>query len=208
MLEGAPHLDELVETYHWVTEIEAWTVAVVEGVTRDHVLGVYGANPDRTVGDYLFAQLPDLQGNDPYELALHVQVFEHGKYVVAIENNGWSGSHAEVARRCSVGLGRFFSVYWNANAFGLLTQAISGTVTARFESLDPVAPIEYAHEIRPDWAIGPETELRVVRQTSFALMEQQTGLAFDPYWLGQQRPTYRIPEPYSLFRDVPGADQP
>lgn len=177
------------------------------GSIADAAMSELGQDPTAPVGDFQFAQLADLQGDDLDALICHVQVLDLGRYVVALENNGWSGSHPEIARRCSADGGRFFSVYWNVNAYGMLTQAIDCKITANFEMLYPVAPDEQPHEVRPAWAIGRETAIEVVRQTCFALLEQQTGLAIDPSWLGEQRPTYRIPEPHRLFRDVDGADR-
>jgi hypothetical protein len=207
VLGHTPELGVLADKYTWVKEIDAWTVAVVSGVTRDDLVRTYGGDPDSAAGDYLFSQMGDL-GGDPDGLGFHVQVINAGDHVVAIENNGWSGSHPEIARRCSNNDRDFFSVYWNTNSFGLLTQAVNGKVTARFEFLYPIAPNAESGEIRPDWAIGEETDPPAARQTCFALLEQQTGVTIDPYWLGQQRPTYPIPEPHWLFRNVEGADQP
>lgn len=203
-------LDGLVARYAWVKEIEAWTVAVIEGRTRDEVIRIYGGDPSSPAGDYLFSQMFDLQGNDPDSLKFHVQAIESGDHVVALENNGWSGSFPEIARRCSMNGGRFVSTHWDIHAKGMFTQAIDGNITAYFESFYPVAPEEPSQpaEIRPEWAIGPEVAVGQVWQTCLALIEQQTGLAIDPYWLGQQRSTYRIPEPYWLFRDVENAEQP
>src|SRR6266498_2520611 len=104
---------------------------------------------------------------------------------VLLVTNGWSGSIPEIARRCSAHGGHFFSVYWNVNAFGMLVEAIDGKVTAHFESLYPIAPDPpQPDEVRPPWSIGPETEPRLARQTCLALMEQQTGLAFDQWNYG------------------------
>ncbi|MCG8917424.1 DUF6461 domain-containing protein [Actinokineospora sp. PR83] len=202
MLEENVPLDDLVRKYDWVREIEAWTVAVISDRTTADVAAVYGAREDSLLGDHSFGQLGGLQGQDPLTLRHHVQVFEHDHHVVTVENNGWSGSHPEVARRCSTGGGHFFSVYWNVNAFGLVTEAKDGVVTARFEMLYPVAPSQEPGEIRPAWAIGPELETAVARQACLALMEQQTGVAFDPYWLGQQFPTYHISESHVLYPDA------
>lgn len=207
MLEGNLPAGDRAHKYAWVSEIEAWTVAVIADTTATDVASAYGANKESLVGDHTFGQLGDLQGPDPLELRHHVQIFEHNRHVIALENNGWSGSHPEIARRCSAKGGHFFSVYWNVNAFGLVTEAIDGTITARFESLYPVAPHQESGEIRPPWAIGPEPDTAVVRQTCFALLEQQTGVVFDPAWLVQQFPTYRVPDPHALYRDVENADK-
>ncbi|MDQ3578248.1 MAG: DUF6461 domain-containing protein, partial [Actinomycetota bacterium] len=140
MLEGDVPVGDLVQKYAWAKEVEAWTVAVIADRTAADVATVYGATENSLVGEHMFGQLGDLQGQDPLELRHHVQIFEHGRHVVAVENNGWGGSHPEIARQCSVGSGHFFSVYWNVHAFGLVTQAKNGVITARFEILYPVAP--------------------------------------------------------------------
>lgn len=207
MLEKDVIFGDLVRKYAWVCEIEAWTVAVIAGKASADVATVYGVREDSLVGDHNFGQLRDLQGQDSLELRHHVQIFEHDRHVVVVENNGWSGGHPEIARRSSMKSGRFFSVYWNANAFGFVTEAKGGAITARFEMLYPIAPSQESGEIRPRWAIGPEPNAAVVRQTCFALMEQQTGVAFEPYWLGQQFPTYRVPDPHALYRDVENVDK-
>lgn len=196
----------LIDKYAWVKDIEAWTVAVVEGATVDDVIRIYGGNPGVSVGNYYFADMADLQGaGEPEPLKFHVQVFNHDRYVVALENNGYTGSVPEIARRCSAGDGRFFSVFWNVNAFGMLTQAIGGKVTASVEALYPVLPESYPHEVRPTWATGPQVDVESAWQTCLALMEQQTGLAFKPRWLTEKRPTYRIPDPDAMLRDVEDA---
>lgn len=207
MLGEPPDIAATAEKYGWVDEIEAWTVAVITGRSPADVIRIYGGAPQSPEGEYQFGQLAEL-GGEPENLRFHVQVVDLDGHVVALENNGWSGSHAEIARRCSADARSFFSVYWNVNGFGLLTEAVDGQITTRFEHLYPLAPIPEANEIRPDWALGDEVDLSIAPRVCMALMEQRTGVSIDPAWLGQQRPTYRIPEPYALFRDVEGADQP
>ena len=90
----------------------------------------------------------------------------------------------------------------------MVTAAADGQVTAHFEHLYPFAPQAEPHEVRPDWAVGPEVDVEVARRVCFALMEQQAGVAFDGAWLAVSRPTYRIPDPHWLFRDVDNVDQP
>lgn len=154
MLEENMPVGDLVRKYGWAREIEAWTVAVIADKIAADVAAVYGAKGDSLVGDHNFGQLRDLQGQDPLELRHHVQIFEHDRHVVTVENNGWSGSHPEIARRSSTESGHFFSVYWNVNAFGLVTEAKDSAITARFEMLYPIAPSQESGEIRPPWAIG------------------------------------------------------
>ena len=196
--------DDVVASYRWVKDIEAWTVAVIDGATADQVIRTYGGEPASPVGEYPFAQMFDLQGpGGPDEpLRFHLQAFQVGPQVVALENNGWTGAMPEIARRLSTGTGRFFSVYWNVNAYGSLLQAIDGTVTAYFEMLYPLSPDEGQWERRPAWAIGPETEVEVARQTCMALLRSQTGVAVDQRWLGEPRATYRIPDPDHMLRDI------
>jgi hypothetical protein len=200
--------DALTAKYAWVDQVEAWTVAVVRGRPADEVLHIYGGDPAGSVGDYPFGQLADLQGDGVTDLKFHAQLLDVDGRVVVIENNGWSGSLPEIARRCSANGGEFFSVYWNVNAFGMVTAATSGKVTAHFEHLYPFAPQAEPHETRPDWAVGPEVDVASAGRVCFALMEQQTGVAFDAGWLAESRPTYRVPDPHWLYRDVDNADQP
>ena len=199
----------MIDKYAWVSEIEAWTVAVVTGRPADEVIRIYGGDPASPVGEHYFAQMPDLQGGGyPDSLRFHLQILNPGNHVVAIENNGWSGSVPEIARRCSANGGKFFSVYWNVNAFGMLVEAIDGKITAHFESLYPIAPDPpQPGEVRPAWAIGPETDPGLAWPTCLALMEQRTGLAVEQQWLSTPLPTYHIPDPDLLLKDVAEARQ-
>lgn len=112
-----------------------------------------------------------------------------------------------VISRCSSDGGWFFSVYWNVNAAGMVTQAIDGRITAHFEPLYPMAPDVQPWERRPEWAIGPEVELGLTRQGCMAQLEQQTGLEIRQEWLTEPLPTYRVPEPHDLYGNVDGADR-
>jgi hypothetical protein len=199
---------DMVSKYNWVKEttLEAWTVAVVERRGIDEVLQTYGADRDRPAGELTFLDIDELRDNRT-EIQFYVQVVSRGEHAIAIENDGYTGSLPEVARRCSAGGARFFSIYWNVNAFGLVTQAVDGVVTAQFEVIAPFEPEEQSGERRPAWAIGPETDIEIVRQTSMAHLERQTGVVVDPGWLRTPLPTYRIPDPHWLYRDVEGADR-
>jgi hypothetical protein len=196
--------DDVVASYAWVKSIEAWTVAVIDGATADQVIRTYGGDPTSPVGEYTFAQMWDIQEPEGPDapLRFHMQAFPVGSQVVTLENNGWTGAMAEIARRLSTRTGRFFSVYWNVNAYGSLLQAIDGTVTAYFEMLYPLLPQEGMGERRPAWAIGPATEVELARQTCMALLQSHTGVAVDPRWLSEPRATYRIPDPDAMLRDV------
>jgi hypothetical protein len=200
-------LGELLGKYAWVNDIEAWTIAVIQSHTAADVIGIYGGDPADPVGDYFFAEAASLQGMGyPDVLDFHLQILERDKYVVALENNGWTGSVPEIARRCSADNGRFFSVYWNVNAFGMLTEATDGRITAHFESLYPIAPEPpQPGEVRPPWAIGEAVDVALAWQACLVLMEQQTGLAFEQAWLTGTLPTYRIPDVDALLKGVQGA---
>ncbi len=199
-------LDDLIGKYEWVTSIDAWTVAVVEGPDADEVVRIYGADPADSVGRFSFGGAFGLQGDDYNNLKFHIQILDSARHVVVLENNGWAGSVPEIARRCSAEGGTFFSVYWNVNAFGKVTQAIDGRVTAYFESLFPFeSDTDPPTTIRPPWARGPRTTPGLAFQVCLALMEQQTGLAFDRRWLERSLPTYWVPDPGLLFQDVENA---
>jgi hypothetical protein len=198
----------LIDKYAWVNEIEAWTVSVVEGRRMDDVIRTFGGDPAAPVGEFTFAGVNEQRGPQFDHLEFYVQLLSVGECVVAIEHTGWSGSLPEIARRCSTNGGRFFSVYWNVNAFGMITQAIDGTITASFEALFPFGPTENQGERRPDWAIGPEGDVELAWQVDMALLEQQTGVEVDPAWLRTPLPTYSIPDPHWHYRDVPGAEHP
>lgn len=56
-----------------------------------------------------------------------MQLKTHGRYVVAIEPNGWVGNAPEVALKLTSPSGTFFSVYWSVNGHQLL-QATGGQI--------------------------------------------------------------------------------
>jgi hypothetical protein len=199
--------DDLVRRYEWVRGIEAWTIAVVHGRTVGDVVEAYGGNPTSPIGELTFAGVEEHRGPDMDHLDFYLQVLEHGGQVVAIENNGYSGAFPEIARRCARGRGRFFSVYWSIAAAGMVTQAVDGVITARFEPLYPFDAKEDAWERRPGWAIGPPVDVGLAWQVCMAQLERQTGIEVEERWLREPYSTYRIPDPYGLYRHVDGADR-
>lgn len=60
---------------------------------------------------------------------------------------------------------------------------------------------------RPDWAVGPGTDVNLSWQICMAMLERQTRVDVDPAWLRTPLPTFPIPEPHWFYRDVPGADK-
>jgi hypothetical protein len=200
-------LDALIGKYTWVKEIEAWTVSVMPRRPVEEVVQIYGRDQAEPMGELAFADMEHHRGSDLRRVEPFVQVLHHDEHTVTLENAGWSGSLPEIARRCSAGGGWFFSVSWNIHAAGMVTQAVDGTIVAYFESLFSIEPEPRGGDRRPEWAIGPEVEPELAWQVCMAQLEQQTGVAVEKTWLDEPYPTYRIPEPYWLYRDVEGADR-
>lgn len=199
--------EDLLGRYAWVNEIEGWTVSVMGRRPVDEVVRIYGGGHAEPVGTVSFVATDERRGPDLDRVELFVQVFQAGEHTVTLEHNGWSGAFPEVARRCSADGGSFFSVYWNIHAAGTVTQAEGGVIVASFEPLYPLAPDEQPWERRPEWAVGPEVEPGLTRQVCMTQLERQTGVAVEQSWLTEPCPTFRIPEPYWLYRDVEGADK-
>ncbi|MGZ0148546.1 DUF6461 domain-containing protein [Kribbella sp. WER1] len=189
-------MDAPMTNYGWANSIDAWTIAVSS--RPDTLLEAYGV--EESLGPLTFFEAGALQGETYPDLTFQVQLRQVGDYTVALESNGWTGSVPQVARRCSAG-GHFFSVYWNVNAHGWLTEAKDGRITARFESLHAYHPYEVQSDTRPEWAIGPEPEPGSAYALCLAHLEAQTGVVVEQAWLGESMPTYRIGDPGVLYPD-------
>lgn len=176
---------------------------MVEGKSADDLVRLYGGDPTQSIGSLTYddATVP----HEDFGKYFHLQIRACGPYVVAIENNGWTGNLPEIARRASVDDGRFFSVYWSPSASGIL-EAVNGAVTAYFDPVlfDPGSKFD----VYPAWAHESEMEIRILRAVSLAYMERQSGLEFDRTWLGEKLPTYRIPDPDLMLNGVDGARLP
>ncbi len=197
---------DLAERYAWFDQARDMdmTLAVITSRSGSEVVSLYGGDPAEPVGMVPFQQA--FVSEEDFGRYFHLQVKNLDGYVVAIEPNGWSGNIPEIARRASVAGGQFFSVYWSPSASGVL-QAIDGTVTASFDPvlLDPTS----AFDVNPAWA--SETDFARVdrlRSTCLAFLEQQTGLAVERAWFDEPLPTYRIPDPDELLKDVNDARLP
>jgi hypothetical protein len=192
-------LTDLARRYRWADEDLdlALAVAVVQGRGVGEVIRSYGGDPERPVGEFAFTTLADLQG-DLDQPRHHVQAIVHKGAVVMLEWNGWTGLVPEIARRCSVG-GRFFAVHWSLSGNPRVNHAVDGRVAANFEM--------FADAPAPPWRAAA-VDVGALRSTALALMEQQTGVAFERGWLGDPRATYRVPDPDDLLRGVPGAWNP
>lgn len=166
----------------------SWTLAVIQGRAQDEVRAAYGAG--QTVSNLTFEQANDERTEHLDEYGL-VQLTTQGKYVVAIEPNGWIGNAPEVARKLTSPTGLFFSVYWSVNGHQLLLAA-DGQLTGRFDPTFIGLPAG-ANDLLPGWVGDDEFDLEHLRSASLAAAERQTGLSFDPTWLTDPLPTYRVP---------------
>lgn len=197
---------KLIERYSWIERLDVvMTVAVIQGRTEQEVVSVYGGDPSRSAM-MTFSEAEDA-GSEEFGEYFHCQVFSHGHDVVALENNGWSGSIPEIARRASEDGGRFFSVFWNVNGVFRIVQAVDGQVVAWFDPMyggERVGPAD----LIPEWISGLSLQTGHLRAASLALIEQQTGLAFDRRLLNTRLPTYRIPDPDVMLNDVENARLP
>lgn len=196
---------ELIDRYQWVQQLDVvMTFAVIQGRSVDEVVRIYGGNPEQSqLMTTIEAEDAGLDDGDDF----YFQVFEHQDAVVALENNGWSGTVPEIARRTSADEGHFFSVHWNGNGMFRITEACGGKVVAYFEptfGAQPAAP----DDIIPEWAEGVELQPDELRAACLGLVEQQVGVAFEEEWLVKKLPTFRIPDPDELLRDVEGARTP
>jgi hypothetical protein len=198
---------DMMRKYSWVdSEYDlALTVAVATGVRTADVIRAYGGDPDQALGSLTFdeAEVPA----DEFGQYFLLRVLESDDHVVAIENNGWGGSVPEIARRVTRLGGRYFSVYWNVNGLSCLAEAEDGRISAYFEPLfagNQPGP----GDVHPAWLGGGEFDAEHYKSASLAAMEQQAGVGFERAWLSDKLPTYRIPDPDVLLRDVPGARIP
>lgn len=180
------------ERYLWVDDDFdlAWTVAVIEGVTEQATVAAYsGDQQAEPVGQLEFAQAhvaeDDLGG---YFL---IQVMSFGRHILVIENNGWLGADRDVARRVSGVGGRFFGLYWSPTGDRII-QAIDGELVAWVEPLS-IGDARGEGDIYPDWLRDIVFTTEGLHSTMLAVMERQTGLAFNQEWLHERLPTYRIP---------------
>lgn len=195
---------DLIDRYHWVQRLDiVLTFAVVTGSTEGDIVRVYGGDPEKRLA-LTMTEAEDAALDDGG--ASYFQVMTHGASVVALENNGWSGTVPEIARRASAG-GRFLSVHWNANGLFRITEAIDGKVTASFE---PTFDAEQAapDDVIPTWASSVDFNPVRLRATCLAIVEARTGVTFDRRWCDDKLPTYRVPDPDELLTGVENARTP
>lgn len=179
-----------VRRYAWADEDTnlAWTLAVVSSRTIDEVIRAYGGDPSQPAEALPFVYVP------PDQLGAYslVRIKETSGFIVAIENNGWRGKNTGVAERAAQDGGCFLSVFWNLNANYKLTQAEDGKLLASFDPLTVQHPAPVG-ETYPDWITDVVFTDDNLHAVLLAIIEQQTGLTFDPTWLTDPLPTYRVP---------------
>ncbi|MET9000026.1 DUF6461 domain-containing protein [Amycolatopsis sp. NPDC004169] len=121
-----PVVDRPEARYRWVDRSRltvAATVTVVTGLPAEDVIRAFGADPAHP------EPLEDLREAyaDPW-----LAVLDLDGVVVAIEENGYHGSHTEVLTAVSRA-GRAASMFWNVNGVRRLFFARAGEVLASFE---------------------------------------------------------------------------
>jgi hypothetical protein len=123
------------KAYRWLRRSalsEAATVTVVSGASVEDVVRAFGADPAQP------ESIREISGRGMFvEPWVAVLAVDDG--VIAVEDNGFQGSHASVLRRASAN-GRAASMYWNVDALTRLSFAETGQVLAGFEP--PQAPGE------------------------------------------------------------------
>jgi hypothetical protein len=195
-------MHDLTGKYEWADQDYnlAWTVSVIKGRTVDEIVTIYGGNPKAVQ----FMQFKDAQPPiDEFGEYFYLQVLTLGDTLIAIENNGWSGNLPEISRQASKDAGQFFSVYWNVEGRWHILEARNGTVTAYFD-----VGLRHDSDLLPEWITEIDPAAPNMDSLCLAVLEKQTGIAFDRTWLTTELPTYRIPDPDHLMKDVPGARLP
>lgn len=197
-------MHQLIASYDWIEHQDVvMTFAVIQYSTVQEVVRVYGGDPAKSQL-MTTVEAEDAALDDPGHF--YVQVFEHQGHVIALENNGWSGTVPEIARRASEGGASFFSVHWNVNGLFRITEAADGKVTASFDPMRVNA--DDPGDLVPSWAAEVPFEVGKLRAASLAVGERRTGVVFDQVWLTAKLPTYRIPDPDVLLEGVEGARMP
>lgn len=198
---------QLIDRYAWIKEYDTlgWTAAVIQSRTEPDVVSIYGGDPAQPLEPRPFpdAVVPE----EDYGSWFYLQTVTTDSFVVAIENNGWTGTLPEIGRQASTDGGRFFSVYWTVEGRWRILQAESSRVMACFDVARAVHRADPFDKL-PSWIDDVDLSDDNIDATCLALLEQQTGVAFDPAWLQRALPTYRIPDPDEMLKDVENARVP
>lgn len=117
--------------YRWIHRSplsQAATVTVATGSTVEELLRAFGADPDRPEAvPAIELDLHARRSVDPW-----VAVLDTPEAVLAVEYNGFHGSHEPVLFAASA-RGRAASMFWNVNAVTRLSLAERGRLLASFE---------------------------------------------------------------------------
>jgi Family of unknown function (DUF6461) len=195
--------------YDWANGMDPWTASVIEDRSEAEVIRAYGGDPDHSIGTMPFAAVMDIQLRENFHdvgidgpapptqrrengTYLYIQTIAHDRYVVVLENNGFIGTDANLARHLSQHGGRFFSVFWNVNAVTRIVQAIDGKLIADFE---PLFQHSSGYGI-PTWRTDGMFPMGRVQSGMVEAMTQQTGLVFEREWLDKPLPVYRTQHRY------------
>lgn len=178
-----------VSDYAWADTAYdlAWTLAVIQGRTDDELRAAYGV--DAALGALTFDAAFVLRSEHQDEFAV-MQVKRYQDCALVIEPNGWIGNAPEVARKLSSPAGLFLSLYWSPSGHQLL-QATDGQITGRFDPTFIGLPAG-ANDLLPGWVEPEDFPLERLKSASLEAVERVTGLAFDPTWLEEELPTYRV----------------
>lgn len=196
---------QLAEKYSWADKDPNFvcTIAVVTDISASDLVRIYGGDTDDVT---LLAFNDAWPAQADFGTRFNVQVFTDDTFTVAIEPNGWTGDVPEIARRASPH-GHFVSAYWSMSGGSRITEATTGKVTAHF---DPFA-VGYPGgmgDLQPNWVEGAPFDLDRPNASCLAAVELRTGLEIKAEWFGRELPTYRIPDPDTLLKDVANARLP
>lgn len=198
---------QLIDRYAWIKEYDTlgWTAAVIQGRTEPEVVKIYGGDTSQPLEPRPFSDA--VMPEDDYGSWFYLQTVATDRFVVAIENNGWTGTLPEIGRRASTDGGRFFSVYWTVEGRWRILEAEDGQVTAYFDVARAVYRTDPFDKL-PSWIDEVDLSDENLDATCLAIMEQQTGAAFEPAWLQRDLPTYRTPDPDEMLKGVENARVP
>jgi len=197
-----------MERYAWADDPAVdltWCVSVIEGSDEATVVRVFGG--DSVDARPMTFREAEADAGEHFGEYTNLVVVCHDHHVVAMDSYGYSGTVPEIARRASTGRGKMFSFHTDVNGNSRIVQAIDGEIVAFFEPLF-VNNRDLSHPRRPAWVEDVEFRPGHVQAAALAVMEQQTGLAFDRAWLDEPHPTYRIPDPDELLQGVENARLP
>ncbi|MFC5290931.1 DUF6461 domain-containing protein [Actinokineospora guangxiensis] len=192
------------EHYQWVDAMSdlAWSVAVIRGRSAAEVVRTYGGDPLQPQR-MTYAEANDWRNQHFNEAGL-LLVNQLDQATVVIEPNGWASSIAELARRLSAHDAHFMSVYWSPSAYQVC-EAKDGRVTALFDPIyvEPDEPEPRDGERYPAWLKRDEflADIRI-RSSCMTLLEAQTGVRVERWWLEQQLTVFEVPDPDELLAGI------